>query len=108
MGFTLNLMTMLALTLSVGIVIDMPIRAGEHLPVHRREHDDQFRAAIDAVQEIALVSWPRRCRWWRFSCRSGSRAASSEVHEGFGLTMAFAIMVSLLVSHAHADAVGAG
>jgi HAE1 family hydrophobic/amphiphilic exporter-1 len=39
MGFTLNSLTMLALTLSVGIVIDDHRRAGEHLPVHRGKGD---------------------------------------------------------------------
>ena len=56
MGFTLNLMTMLALTLSVGIVIDDAIVVLENIYRFIEEkHDDQFRAAIDATQEIGLA-----------------------------------------------------
>ncbi len=51
MGFTLNMMTMLALTLSVGIVIDDAIVVLENIYRFIEEkHDDQFQAAIDAHQ----------------------------------------------------------
>ena len=56
MGFTLNLMTMLALTLSVGIVIDDAIVVLENIYRFIEEkHEDQFQAAIDATQEIGLA-----------------------------------------------------
>src|SRR5207244_3818437 len=46
MGFTLNLMTMLALTLSVGIVIDDAIVVlGNIYRFIEEKHDDQFHAA---------------------------------------------------------------
>src|SRR4029077_1081498 len=53
MGFTLNMMTMLALTLSVGIVIDDAIVVLENIYRFIEEkHDDQFQAAIDGTREI--------------------------------------------------------
>ena len=56
MGFTLNLMTMLALTLSVGIVIDDAIVVLENIYRFIEEkHDDQFQAAVEATQEIGLA-----------------------------------------------------
>src|SRR5207247_2436396 len=56
MGFTLNLMTMLALTLSVGIVIDDEIVVLEDIYRFIEEkHDDQFSAAVDATKEIGLA-----------------------------------------------------
>src|SRR5204862_2618461 len=56
MGFTLNSMTMLALTLSVGIVIDDAIVVLENIYRFIEEkHDDQFHAAVDATQEIGLA-----------------------------------------------------
>jgi HAE1 family hydrophobic/amphiphilic exporter-1 len=56
MGFTLNLMTMLALTLSVGIVIDDAIVVLENIYRFIEEkHDDQFHAAVEATQEIGLA-----------------------------------------------------
>src|SRR5215217_8058807 len=56
MGFTLNLMTMLALTLSVGIVIDDAIVVLENIYRFIEEkHDDPFHAAVEATQEIGLA-----------------------------------------------------
>src|SRR5438046_4708092 len=56
MGFTLNSMTMLALTLSVGIVIDDAIVVLENIYRFIEEkHDDQLHAAVEATQEIGLA-----------------------------------------------------
>src|SRR2546421_3796972 len=56
MGFTLNLMTMLALTLSVGIVIDDAIVVLENIYRFIEEkHDDQLHAAVEATSEIGLA-----------------------------------------------------
>src|SRR5436309_121070 len=100
MGFTLNLMTMLALTLSVGIVIDDAIVVLENIYRFIEEkHDDQLHAAIDATQEIGLavlattLSLVATCvPVWLMGGIVGRFMKS------FGLTMAFAILVSLLVS----------
>src|SRR3984893_4812737 len=56
MGFTLNSMTMLALTLSVGIVIDDAIVVLENIYRFIEEkHAAQFQAAIDGTEEIGLA-----------------------------------------------------
>ena len=56
MGFTLNMMTMLALTLSVGIVIDDAIVVLENIYRFIEEkHDDPYQAAIDGTEEIGLA-----------------------------------------------------
>jgi HAE1 family hydrophobic/amphiphilic exporter-1 len=56
MGFTLNMMTMLALTLAVGIVIDDAIVVLENIYRFIEEKgEDQQRAAIDATEEIGLA-----------------------------------------------------
>jgi len=56
MGFTLNLMTMLALTLSVGIVIDDAIVVLENIYRFIEEkHENQLQAAVDATEEIGLA-----------------------------------------------------
>ena len=50
MGFTLNMLTMLALTLSVGIVIDDAIVVLENIYRFIEEkHEDKFKAAADAT-----------------------------------------------------------
>src|SRR5205814_363847 len=56
MGFTLNLMTMLALTLSVGIVIDDAIVVLENIfRFVEEKHEAKIEAAIDATREIGLA-----------------------------------------------------
>ena len=100
MGFTLNLMTMLALTLSVGIVIDDAIVVLENIYRFIEEkHEDQFRAAVEATQEIGLAVLATTLSLVAIFVPVGFMGGIvGRFMKSFGLTMAFAIMVSLLVS----------
>ena len=100
MGFTLNMMTMLALTLSVGIVIDDAIVVLENIYRFIEEkHDDQMRAAVDATQEIGLAVLATTMSLVAIFVPVGFMGGIvGRFMKSFGLTMAFAIMVSLLVS----------
>ncbi|HXI32117.1 MAG TPA: efflux RND transporter permease subunit, partial [Vicinamibacterales bacterium] len=100
MGFTLNLMTMLALTLSVGIVIDDAIVVLENIYRFIEEkHDDQIHAAIDATQEIGLAVLATTLSLVAIFVPVGFMGGIvGRFMKSFGLTMAFAILVSLLVS----------
>src|SRR3954451_7891474 len=100
MGFTLNLMTMLALTLSVGIVIDDAIVVLENIYRFIEEkHDDQIHAAIDATQEIGLAVLATTLSLVAIFVPVGFMGGIvGRFMKSFGLTMAFAIMVSLVVS----------
>ncbi len=100
MGFTLNLMTMLALTLSVGIVIDDAIVVLENIYRFIEEkHEDQFQAAIDATQEIGLAVLATTLSLVAIFVPVGFMGGIvGRFMKSFGLTMAFAIMVSLVVS----------
>jgi HAE1 family hydrophobic/amphiphilic exporter-1 len=100
MGFTLNLMTMLALTLSVGIVIDDAIVVLENIYRFIEEkHEDQFKAAIDATQEIGLAVLATTLSLVAIFVPVGFMGGIvGRFMKSFGLTMAFAIMVSLVVS----------
>src|SRR6185503_19985829 len=100
MGFTLNLMTMLALTLSVGIVIDDAIVVLENIYRFIEEkHDDQFHAAVEATQEIGLAVLATTMSLVAiFVPVAFMGGIVGRFMKSFGLTMAFAIMVSLLVS----------
>src|SRR5438094_3621345 len=102
MGFTLNSMTMLALTLSVGIVIDDAIVVLENIYRFIEEkHDDQFHAAVDATQEIGLAVLATTLSLVAIFVPVGFMGGIvGRFMKSFGLTMAFAIMVSLLVSFA--------
>jgi HAE1 family hydrophobic/amphiphilic exporter-1 len=100
MGFTLNLMTMLALTLSVGIVIDDAIVVLENIYRFIEEkHEDQFRAAVDATREIGLAVLATTLSLVAIFVPVGFMGGIvGRFMKSFGLTMAFAIMVSLVVS----------
>ncbi|MGE5175930.1 MAG: efflux RND transporter permease subunit [Hyphomicrobiales bacterium] len=52
MGFTINLLTLLAIVLSVGLVVDDAIVMVENIERHLREGASPFRAAIDGAREL--------------------------------------------------------
>ena len=100
MGFTLNLMTMLALTLSVGIVIDDAIVVLENIYRFIEEkHEDRFKAAEDATAEIGLAVLATTLSLVAIFVPVGFMGGIvGRFMKSFGLTMAFAIIVSLVVS----------
>ena len=100
MGFTLNMMTMLALTLSVGIVIDDAIVVLENIYRYIEEkHEDKFKAAAEATQEIGLAVLATTLSLVAIFVPVGFMGGIvGRFMKSFGLTMAFAIMVSLVVS----------
>jgi len=51
-GFTINLLTLLAIVLSVGLVVDDAIVMVENVERHVHEGKPPFRAAIDAAREL--------------------------------------------------------
>ncbi|MGE3955341.1 MAG: efflux RND transporter permease subunit [Vicinamibacterales bacterium] len=100
MDFTLNMMTMLALTLSVGIVIDDAIVVLENIYRFIEEkHEDKFKAAEDATAEIGLAVLATTLSLVAIFVPVGFMGGIvGRFMKSFGLTMAFAIMVSLVVS----------
>src|SRR5215468_4762955 len=51
-GFTINLLTLLAIVLSVGLVVDDAIVMVENIERHLHEGKSPYRAAIDAAREL--------------------------------------------------------
>ena len=51
-GFTINLLTLLAIVLSVGLVVDDAIVMVENVERHLRDGASPFRAALDAAREL--------------------------------------------------------
>ena len=99
-GFTLNSMTMLALTLAVGIVIDDAIVVLEN--IYRFIEEKQmppFTAAIEATREIGLAVLATTLSLVAIFVPVGFMGGIvGRFMKSFGLTMSFAILVSLLVS----------
>src|SRR6266705_2515349 len=100
MDFTLNNMTLLALTLAVGIVIDDAIVVLENIVRYIEEkYELPKTAAIDATKEITLAVVATTISlviiFVPIAFMTGY--ARRYVNE-FGWTMAFSVMVSMLVS----------
>ena len=100
MDFTLNMLTLLALTLSVGIVIDDAIVVLENIYRFIEEKGaDKFKAAADATEEIGLAVLATTLSLVAIFVPVGFMGGMvGRFMKSFGLTMAFAILVSLLVS----------
>src|SRR3954468_11396725 len=99
-GFTLNSMTLLALTLAVGIVIDDAIVVLENIYRFVEEKGrPPFQAAVEATHEIGLAVLATTLSLIAIFVPVGFMGGIvGRFMKSFGLTMAFAIMVSLLVS----------
>ena len=99
-GFTLNMLTMLALTLSVGIVIDDAIVVLENIYRFIEEKGmPPMVAAVEATKEIGLAVLATTLSLVAIFAPVGFMGGIvGRFMKSFGLTMAFAVMVSLLVA----------
>src|SRR3954453_1959437 len=100
MGFTLNQITMLALTLMVGIVIDDAIIVLENVYRFIEEKDmPPFQAAIQGTREIGLAVMATTLSLLAVFLPVGFMGGIvGRFMSSFGFTSSFAIAVSLLVS----------
>jgi HAE1 family hydrophobic/amphiphilic exporter-1 len=100
MGFTLNMLTMLALTLSVGIVIDDAIVVLENIYRFIEEKGMPPRqAAVEATREIGLAVLATTFSLVAIFAPVGFMSGMvGRFMQSFGLTMSFAVLVSLFVS----------
>ena len=100
MGFTLNMLTMLALTLAVGIVIDDAIVVLENIYRFIEEKGmPPMQAAIEGTREIGLAVLATTMSLIAIFAPVGFMSGMvGRFLKSFGLTMAFAVAVSLLVS----------
>ena len=98
--FTLNSMTMLALTLAVGIVIDDAIVVLENIYRFVEEKGmSPYQAAVEATKEIGLAVMATTLSLIAIFVPVGFMGGIvGRFMKSFGLTMSFAILVSLLVS----------
>ena len=99
-GFTLNSMTMLALTLAVGIVIDDAIVVLENIYRFVEEKGQPpMEAAVAATREIGLAVLATTLSLVAIFVPVGFMGGIvGRFMTSFGFTMSFAILVSLLVS----------
>src|SRR4051812_18701340 len=100
MGFTLNNMTLLGITLAVGIVIDDAIVVLENIFRYIEEKEcTPFEAAIQGTREVALAVMATTLSLVViFLPIAFMNGYAKRFINPFGWTMAFAILVSMLVS----------
>jgi HAE1 family hydrophobic/amphiphilic exporter-1 len=99
MGFTLNMMTMLALSLSIGILIDDAIVVIENIHRHLERGASPMRAAREATAEIGLAVMATTASILAvFVPVATMKGMIGRFFIQFGLTVAFAVAVSLFVA----------
>ena len=100
MGYTLNMITMLSLTLMVGIVVDDAIVVLENIYRFIEEKGmSPYRAAIEGTREIGLAVLATTLSLMAVFVPIGFMGGIvGRFMASFGLTSAFAIGVSLIVS----------
>lgn len=98
-GFTLNTMTLLALTLSIGILIDDAIVVRENITRHLHMGKSHFRAALDGTDEIGLaVTATTATIVAVFLPVAFMEGIVGRFFFEFGVTVSAAVLISLFVS----------
>lgn len=99
LGFTLNMITLMALSLSIGILIDDAIVVVENIVRHREMGRDHFTAARTGTTEIVLAVLATTLAIVAvFVPVAFMQGIIGRFFYQFGLTVAWAVLVSLFVS----------
>ncbi|MBX6365620.1 MAG: efflux RND transporter permease subunit [Gemmatimonadetes bacterium] len=98
-GFTVNTMTLMALSLAIGLLIDDAIVVRENIVRHLEMGKDHYRAAKEGTSEIGLAvistSLAVVAVFLPVAFMGGQIGM---IFKQFGVTVAFAVLVSLFVS----------
>lgn len=98
-GFTFNNLTMLALSLVVGILVDDAVVDLENIYRHMENGEPPLRAAINATGEIQLaVTATTMTVVGVFLPMSFMSGYIGKFFKSFGLTVTFAVLFSLLIA----------
>jgi multidrug efflux pump subunit AcrB len=99
LGFSLNLVSFLAITLATGILVDDAIVEIENIARHMRMGKSPYRAAMDAADEIGLAVIATSATIIAvFVPVSFMPGIPGQYFSQFGLTVAIAVFFSLLVA----------
>ncbi|MGI4802824.1 MAG: efflux RND transporter permease subunit [Janthinobacterium lividum] len=99
MGFSLNFVSLLAITLVTGILVDDAIVEIENIVRHIRMGKRPYDAAIEAADEIGLAVMAITCTIVAvFAPVSFMGGIAGQYFKQFGLTVAAAVIASLLVA----------
>ena len=124
-GFTINMITLMALSLSVGLLIDDAIVVRENIVRHLQMGKNAYQAAMDGTSEIGLAVLATTLSIVAVFLPIGfMEGIIGKFFHEFGITVASAILISMFVSftldpmlssvwhdpavHAHGGADGTG
>jgi hydrophobic/amphiphilic exporter-1 (mainly G- bacteria), HAE1 family len=98
-GMTLNVMTLMALSLAIGLLIDDAIVVRENIVRHLEHGEDHFDAAREGTSEIGLAVLATTFSIIAvFVPVAFMKGIVGRFFFAFGITVAFAVLVSLFVS----------
>ncbi len=99
MGFTMNQMTLLALSLVAGVLVDDAIVEIENIVRHMRMGKSAYQASIDAADEIGLAVVATTFSIVAVFLPVGLMPGiAGQFMKNFGLTVVVAVLMSLLVA----------
>jgi multidrug efflux pump subunit AcrB len=99
MGFTLNFLSLLALSLVAGVLVDDAIVEIENIVRHMRMGKSAYQASIDAADEIGLAVLATTMAIVSVFLPVGLMPGiSGQFFKNFGLTVVAAVLVSLAVA----------
>ena len=100
LGFTLNMMTFIALSLVAGVLVDDAIVEIENIVRHMRDGKKPYEASIEAADEIGLAVVATSATiiavFLPVSFMGGT--TTGQFFQQFGITVAIAVFISLLVA----------
>lgn len=98
-GFTLNMMSLLALSLSIGLLIDDAIVVRENIVRHLHMGKSHYQAAMDGTNEIGLAVLATTLTIVAVFLPVGfMQGIIGKFFFQFGITVTVAVLISLLVS----------
>jgi HAE1 family hydrophobic/amphiphilic exporter-1 len=99
MGMTLNVLTLMALSLAIGLLIDDAIVVRENIVRHLEKGEDHFTAARNGTAEIGLAGMATTFSIMAvFVPVAYMKGIVGRFFFQFGITVAFAVLISLFVS----------
>lgn len=108
LGFSLNLITLLGLSLVVGILVDDAIVEVENIVRHMRMGKSAMQAALDAADEIGLAVVATTLAIVAvFVPVSFMSGVPGQFFRQFGISVAIAVLISLLVARLLTPVMGA-
>jgi len=99
LGFTLNMMTLLALSLAIGLLIDDAVVVRENIFKHIERGKPPMQAALDGTQEVALSVFATTLTLIAvFLPVAFVKGMVGQFFRQFGITISAAVAISLFVA----------